>query len=713
MQTNDFYCSDNSSIQQTPTQKSSLMLWGLYAASVVLALLNLPEISAETAVCSPPRDGEPMFITPACVDPVLQEAVVDLDEWRDTPVRHRYVNGHFADTNSRFSFYFPPAEQYERRFFQTTHQLLTSENTAPDNIAFGVASGAYIVQSVPGPNEAIRSTAQVAAGIDPALAGYRVNAAAAKYSRMVAAEMYGDHRAYGYIYGGSGGAYQVIAAMQNSDGVWDGGLPYVMGTPHAIPNLFTARIHALRVLKGKFPQIMDAIEPGGSGDIYAGLDDEERSALGEATRMGFPPRGWFDYPTMNGGPLVLVAGYVPMLDPGYVEDFWSKPGYLGTDTNSSVADARITHVAKVVNVSTQPPMRIELSSVPEGDLTGADLVITSGASAGKSVPLSSAAGGLGLGVNPGQNVPLSEENQNAVGVGFGANPAVIAGIAPGDEVRIDNSLYLALQTYHRHQVPTPDLYGWNQFRNADGAPMYPQRAVLIGPNAAFNGAGSISSGDFNGKMIVMQNLMDIDALPWQADWYRTKVREAGRAADFRLYYTDRADHIGFPTGVRGAQLVPYQGALQQLLRDLSAWVERGIEPPAATNYEVVDTQIVVPPRAANRHGIQPVVVLRANGGERAEVAVGEPVTFTAHVEVPPGTGQVVAAEWDFEGQGAFPVSTASDELGKESVDLNVTHTFTTPGTYFAVLRVSSQREGDRDTPFRQVRNLDRVRVVVK
>jgi hypothetical protein len=28
-------------------------------------------------------------------------------------------------------------------------------------------------------------------------------------------------------------------------------------------------------------------------------------------------------------------------------------------------------------------------------------------------------------------------------------------------------------------------------------------------------------------MTVMQALADIDALPWQTDWYRTKVREAG------------------------------------------------------------------------------------------------------------------------------------------------------------------------------------------
>ncbi|HEY6343049.1 MAG TPA: hypothetical protein VIY49_16265 [Bryobacteraceae bacterium] len=76
------------------------------------------------------------------------------------------------------------------------------------------------MQSIPGPNEAIRSVADSTLGRDPALGGYRVNAAAAKYSRVLASQMYGEHRCYGYLYGGSGGAYQVIAALQNSGGVW-------------------------------------------------------------------------------------------------------------------------------------------------------------------------------------------------------------------------------------------------------------------------------------------------------------------------------------------------------------------------------------------------------------------------------------------------------------------------------------------------------------
>src|SRR5205807_7142318 len=123
---------------------------------------------------------------------------------------------------------------------------------------------------------------------DPTLGAYRVNAAAAQYSRVLAAQMYGPHRTYGYAYGGSGGAFRTIGGVENTVGVWDGVVPYVFGSPQAIPNVFTARLLALRVLRDKFPAILDAVEPGGSGNIYAGLNKEERDVLAEVTGLGFP-----------------------------------------------------------------------------------------------------------------------------------------------------------------------------------------------------------------------------------------------------------------------------------------------------------------------------------------------------------------------------------------------------------------------------------------
>jgi len=131
-----------------------------------------------------------------------------------------------------------------------------------------------------------------------------------------------------------------------------------------------------------------------------------------------------------------------------------------------------------------------------------------------------------------------------------------------------------------------------------------------------------------------------------------------------------------------------------------------------TKYSIVDgAQVVVPPTAGERKGMQPVVHLDVNGGERADITVGDTVTFTALIQVPPGAGKVVSAAWDFYGVGDYPLPADIGTI-RPSVKLKVTHTYDEPGTYFPVLRAASQRDGNPDDSFTQVLNLDRVRVVV-
>jgi hypothetical protein len=679
---------------------------------------------AGPAECVPPAPNEPMLVTDGCVDPRFNRPYVDIDEMRSMPVVLRYVHGGFTGTDARFSFYFPPADQYKGRFFQNTHQLLTSEDSAADaTIGFAIASGGYYVQTNIGGSERAQTPEQaVNPNIVPAVGGYRVNAAAAKYGREQAHKIYGDdRRIYGYLYGGSGGAYQTICSSEHTTGLWDGYVAIVMGTPNAIPGVFTVRVHALRVLnqRNKFPGILDAIDPGGSGDPYAGLNDEEAGALHEATRMGFPPRGWWNYSTLNGGALGLVAGYVPLLDPTYSNDFWTLPGYLGhDDTTGSLAAARIQDkpgARKVSAVMGLPASiasgitlglgEITLDSMPPGDMTGADVFVDVG-------------GG--------------QTQQGLIFLAMG-NTLITSGldfasIKPGMSARIDNSDFLALQTYHRHNLPTTDMYGWNSLRGPDGQPLYPQRKVLIGPIGAFNGAGCITSGNFNGKMIVVENLMDIDAIPWQADWYRTKVKEAlgpDFESRYRLYFTDYAQHTS-PTlsglGSAGpsafARTIVYDGVFEHALRDLSAWVEDGIAAPTSTSYQIDgDSQVQVPMQA--RGGIQPVVELKVNGGDRADIGVGTSVDFTVSTDTPQGTGTVVQAEWDFEGVGTFPATnqvgtqqSSAPPTGVSTGRLQASYTFNKAGTYFPVVRITAQREGDPNDPYARVQNLGRVRVVV-
>ncbi len=636
-------------------------------------------------------------VTADSVDPDYAEPFVDIDEERAEPAPHRYVSGGFKGTDARFSFYFPPAAQYQGRFFHNTYPMAVSSDIGPFPIQFEVAvgdlgftldSGAYYVQTNNG--LVFRNP-----GADPTIAAYRVNAAAAKFSRQVAADVYrdsrGQHRPWGYLFGGSGGAYQTMGAAENTSGVWDGFVPFVPGCNHAIPSMFTARMHALRVLRqrqGVLAAIADAADVGGSGDIYAGLNEEEAAALREVTLMGYPPRGWYLHETLDSGYFANISGMIPLMDPTYVDDFWSKPGYLGTDPKSSIGEDRFRFDSVVAGVS-GPPFVIELADQPDGDGQDAHLVVLSGASAGASLPIAHVEG----------------KTVHLIAV---LDHAKATGIAAGDKVRIDNSWTLALQTYHRHQVPpTPDYYGWNQFRDAGGAPIYPQRPVLIGPTGTANAAGAVLTGEIHGKVLMLACLMDIDAHAWQADWYRSLVRSAtGSDDDFAIWFVDRAHHENPLTPLQRTQVASYAGALQQALRDLAAWVETGRK-PSETRYDVSDSQVVVPGDAAARGGVQPVVDLGGSG----EAKAGEPVDLTATIAVPPGAGKVVAAEWDFEGTGDFVAA----QIGApaERVTLSASHAYAKPGTYFAVVRAAGQREGDARTPYGRVLNLARARIVVR
>lgn len=219
-------------------------------------------------------------------------------------------------------------------------------------------------------------------------------------------------------------------------------------------------------------------------------------------------------------------------------------------------------------------------------------------------------------------------------------------------------------------------------------------------------------------MILVCSLWDREAFAWQGDFYRDMVKSqlGDKTEDnFRLWYTDRALHGDLTKQEDPARTVSYLGVLQQALRDLSLWVEKGVTPPATTNYTVKDGQVLVPPTASERKGIQPVVHLTLNGKKRMDIKAGKKVAFTAVVEVPPHTGKIVSAEWDFEGDGTFDIvekTIVFDEKDHRAT-VKAKFKFNKAGTYFPTLRVTSQRAGDAKTPFARIQNLDRVRVVVR
>ena len=560
--------------------------------------------------------------------------------------------------------------------------------------------------------------------------GYRASAAVATYSRVLAAEMYGEHRPYGYVFGGSGGAYRTIACFEMETDVWDGAVPYIHGTMQSLPSMHSVHAHAFRVLAGKFDQIVDALEPGGSGDMYAGLNEEERAALAEATRLGFPPGAWFDveriklqYVTVWGG---LFDHFVTW-DPTYLDDFWTVPGYLGANPTQSLLDARLQHKTRITELILPPrarelglpipmalrgidvddvPVAYVLEDVPDADIAGAMLRFTSGRC----------------------------RRPPRVDLGTAWRP-LLDRYRPGGVRAPPQGRGRRRGARRQRAVPRlPDLppaSGALDRRVARVGPV-PRRGQARLPAATAAARAALRAqqrrgqmnGRFAGKMIVVQSLFDEIAYPQQADWYRRRVSSVlGDRADdqYRVWFTDHAMHQDpavMPqvdiTPHRSTRIINYRGVLEQALRDLAAWVERGVAPPPSTNYENLDGQILLPATAAERRGIQPVVHLTANGDERADVVVGEPVAFEALVEVPPGAGTIVAGEWDFEGTGDFPVAEpfTNEDVSYTSMTITREYAFSAPGTYFPALRVTAQRLGQADNPHGRVMNLGRVRVVV-
>ncbi|MGY0390596.1 hypothetical protein ACWZJV_26790 [Nocardioides sp. WG-D5] len=659
------------------------------AMSVGLALLPTGGgAAAASEACAPKAAGQPMWVTADCVDPTYGKPVIDSqrDVAGDTP--HHQVTGHFAGTSSRFNIYLPPVGQWEGRFYQIVYPL-QSENASPRDIALAFDSGAYRVQT-------------------NGTSGYRVDAAAAKFAKTVAADYYGTSRQiHGYIYGGSGGSFQTIGAIENTTGVWDGAVPWIPAAPTSIPNNFFVRAFARIVLEDKAPQIGDAVQVGGSGDPYVGLTSPQKAILDEVTRMGVPLRAWKNYRYLLGlddaQGLLAFAGAVRNLDPTYADDFWGERGYLGTEQSPLGDIFRASLVDRMPAVTT-------VNRNSQGQPTS--LVLENAPSNPHITPFDFTAYGPDGTTKIGAVTGSLDAETKTLAIGSGTSSAVLDALTEGSKIRVDNRWTLALTAYHRYQVPKRSgLYAWDQFRDASGQPIYPQRSVEVGPTISKGAAGGGTfTGEINGKVIAVSNLLDVDAFPWHADFYASQVKAAlGSSADenFRVYYNDNADHIG----AHAPGLFDYEGTVEQALRDVSAWAERDVAPPASTRYTVSDSQIHVPATAVRRRGIQPTIDLTVNGHRRIEIEAGQDVTLSADIQVPPGAGQVISTEWDPNGSGTFTAAPFGPVRGR--VKVRNTFSYDEPGVYIASLRVTASREGDPSAQFARVQNLGAVRIVVR
>lgn len=276
---------------------------------------------------------------------------------------------------------------------------------------------------------------------------------------------------------------------------------------------------------------------------------------------------------------------------------------------------------------------------------------------------------------------------------------------------------LAKIVYHRHKDPGPIFRTRDHLRDSNGDPIFAQTE---GTHYAIETAVAVSggaewNGNINYKTIAVVNLKDVDAFPFDGHYYKERVIESEREGDFRIWFNENANHVKLNAHIipdLDNLLINYDGIVQQAILDLIAWVENGVEPPKSTSYNVVDSQLILENIGAARGGIQPIVNLTVNGDESTNVTSGGSVTFSASIQVPQGTGEIVSVQWDFLGDGGF-VNANFDALPDGTWAANAIYTYNNEGIFIPQVRVASQRDGDPDTPFAKAYNLGRARVTVE
>jgi hypothetical protein len=339
---------------------------------------------------------------------------------------------------------------------------------------------------------------------------------------------------------------------------------------------------------------------------------------------------------------------------------------------------------------------VELEGLSGGYRLGTGLKVLTGEAAGRQL----------------YAVQVVDDVFQADGVGD-ANLKRFSGVQVGDKIHVDNHAFLAFCYFYRHHVSEDVQF---QFLTLDGVPIYPQHPIPTQSPLM----GIPYSGQFSGKLLWVHHTHDASLWPPQGLTYLEAVTRSqgqkGLDESFCLRWSENAEHIppflcpSDPNRAASTWLIDYMPIIEQSLADLIAWCEDGVK-PQGTTFSYEDGKIVLPLTAAERGGIQPVVSASVDGGLRAEVSVGTPVTLRAVAEVPPGAGTITSLHWDVDGTGAFPLAEEVD--GSQSrLEVSRTHVFEAPGTYFVTAKVTSRRDGDVTALDKQLPNLAQVRVVV-
>jgi hypothetical protein len=663
--------------------------------------------------------------------PEFGRAFIDVDEPKPEPYPHRLVHGGFEGTETLFSLYMPSAEQYDGRVLQFLEggaggheNIMASGFMAFGNDAWQFPyafddMGAVLIESNQGhPSNAGHT------GFKNDVYLFGASAETARFAKWLAAKVYGREVHHTYVFGASGGGHRSFQCIMRAPDVYDGGVPEVFGVN---PGLYWSIFgQAVSLLGDDIVKVRDAMEPGGSGDPFAGLTFAQREVLRDLFQIGFPRDATTQLAHISVFPFTLYNTIDE--NPAYFDDFWNAKGYLGHDDPDRLADRRVKETVTVKEIRPASDLLKSLFVAMQLVTAGATLQTPYGVTVDTNDPTRFVMAKLTVktGKAAGRQMVIADVAGNAL-VPFGEKcPQLFEDVAPGDEVEIDNADWLAFCHLYLHNVEwnVPGLHrddrrvppDYERFA-VDGVPVHAQTGVanydldVVTP--------------FPGKMIYIGAVLDICIWPTitsSFDEYVRSVLGENVRDHYRLWWVENSTHAraemacaltGDPPEFWRTRLVDYEAVGAAALTAVRRWVEDGIEPLADSAYTLTaDKHIMLPQDPELRGGVQPAVGLAVNGGgTRIEVAAGTEVKFDGYGIVPAGAGTIIEAAMDFEGTDTWPFQAANVDGSADRIEVHTAHVFETPGTYFPVLRIGSHLDGARRRG-EAIRNLARVRVVV-
>jgi len=515
--------------------------------------------------------------------------------------------------------------------------------------------------------------------------------------------MYGIKPHHGYLYGSSGGGIRSIHCAEAPIDLWDGFLPFVMSYPSTYTYPDSIISLAVQILNNKIEDIIDATDPGGTANPFAVLDNNlQKETLATLYKLGFP-RG--AEAQLGPNPFwVYSMGLVP--DQKYWENFWTEVGFEGADNDHVVNLLLIQEDVIVEDIITMSRIRTLLEKNPKDAFLLRDLKFSDDSKVAIKVKCKKPGHYIGCSMNlpNGRKMYCTHNIKNVLCALFERH--TLKDVQIGDKVHLDNRRLVAYSFYHRHFISS-------RYQNMasffiDGYPIYKPTSYSID-------SLSLPSGNYHGKMIIIQNAQDCDAWPINAHLYIKSVEKQLRNTindRFRIYWTENGTHTPPLTKTEQTRYLNFLPNVNQALNDLIKWVEKDIPPPPSTQYNFTDDGALnLPVIAVERKGIQPVVQAFVNESDRANIKKGQTVTLIGLAEAPPNTGYFVRMDWDFDSSGTFKYS-KDLEGTKIKINTSIEHRYNDIGIFFATFRVYIHRNGDQKDRMHQVINQARVRIVV-